>query len=156
MNRALILTTVAMLLCRIPAVSGQRKALTFRTASMGEIEDKEATKAGFRTKGWTEAHFGFTTFKASNGRGLLVMYDDFESREEARRFFDWKVGRAFRVLSRTVKTESTGNAVEYRAELMPAASNPDKEVLWVVGLSVHLISAAHLDDALELERWYRH
>jgi hypothetical protein len=123
---------------------------------MGEIEDKDATKAGFRTKGWTEAHFGFTSFKTSNGRGVLVIYDDFQSREEATRFFEWKVGRAFRVLSKTVKTDSTGNAVEYRAELSPAASDQDKEVMWVVGLSMHVISATNLDDALELERWYRH
>jgi hypothetical protein len=119
MNRALILIAAAILLNQIPAVSAEKKPLTFRTVSMGEIEDKEATKAGFHTKGWTEAHFGFTSFKGSNGKALLVIYDDFETREEAEHFFDWKVERSFRLLSKTVKTDTHGNAAEYRAELTP-------------------------------------
>ena len=121
---------------------------------MGEIEDKEATKAGFHTKGWTGAHFGFTSFKASNGKGLLVIYDDFETREEAKRFFDWKVERSFRVLSKTAKTDPNGNA-EYRAELTPELNHQGVELMWVVGRSVHVVRADNLEDASEFEQWYR-
>jgi hypothetical protein len=155
MNRLLILIAVAMLLNQMPAVSAEKKPLSFRNVSMGEIEDKEATKAGFHTKGWTEAHFGFTSFKASNGKGLLVIYDDFETREEAKHFFDWKVERSFRVLSKTAKTNPNGNAVEYRAELTPELNHQGVELMWVVGQSLHVVSADNLEDASEFERWYR-
>src|SRR4051794_3311610 len=130
MNRALILITVAMLLNQIPVVSAGEKPLTFRTVSMGEIKDKEATKAGFHTKGWTEAHFGFTSFKASNGKGLLVIYDDFDTREEAKHFFNWKVERSFRLLSKTARTDPNGNAAEYRAELTPELNHQGVELIW--------------------------
>jgi len=123
---------------------------------MGELELTDATKAKFRTDGWSAAHFGFTSFKASNGKGLLVIYDDFQTHDEAKRFFDWKVERSFRVRSKTAKTDPNGNCVECRAELVSAPNDQSVEVMWVVGRSVHVISANNLDDALEFERWYRH
>ena len=64
---------------------------------MGEIEYKPATEAGFRTRGWSHAHFWFTVFKASDGNALTVYYDDFANPDEAKRFFDWKANKASQV-----------------------------------------------------------
>jgi hypothetical protein len=152
----MIAMVAALLLFWIPAECADKKPVVFRVVSMGEIEDTEATKAGFHTRWWPDAHFGFTSFRASNGKGLLVIYDDFQKPDEAKRFFDWKVGRSFKVLSQTTKADPKGNTVEYRAESVPASDHSSIEVMWVVGVSVHVISAQNLADALELERQYGH
>ena len=147
--------TIMLLLTGLPGNSEGKKALTFQTVSMGEIVDKAATDAGFRTRYWSEAHFGFTTFKASSGNTLAVFYDDFRKPEEAKRFFDWRMDKSFKVLSRSTKTSAHGERTEYRAEFVPNWSHSDTEVMWVIGTSVHWIDAHIVDDALALERQYR-
>ena len=122
---------------------------------MGEIEDTNATKAGFHTRWWSNAHFGFTAFKASNGNSLTVFYDDFTTPEEAKRFLDWKVENSAKVLSRSTKTDADGKPIEFRAELLPESGPAYVEVIWVVGVAVHWIRASSIDDALELEKQYR-
>src|SRR5215467_8977259 len=112
----LVIVAVAALAVQGPAASANEKPLTFRTISMGEIEDTQATKAGFRTRGWSHAHFGVTLFKASNGNALEVFYDDFDKPVEAKRFMDWKAKKSRKILSQSTKTDPNGKIIEYRVE----------------------------------------
>jgi hypothetical protein len=155
MPRAAIPIVFMLLFLRVCADASDKKPVTFQTVAMGEIEDTAATKAGFRTKLWSFAHFGFTTFKASVGNTLTVFYDDFNKAEEAKRFLNWKLSKAFEVLSQTTKTDPNGRPAEYHVELVPEAQRSDVEVMWVVGTAVHWIRARTLEDARELERQYR-
>jgi hypothetical protein len=95
--------------------------LTFQNVAMGEIESKPATEAGFRTRGWPHARFGFTVFNASKGNALTVYYDDFANPDEAKRFFDWKAHKASQVLWRSTQTDAGGKPIgyRYRAEFAP-------------------------------------
>jgi hypothetical protein len=131
-----------------------KSADNYRCVAMGEIEDKVATNAGFKTKGWSYAHFGFTACKASNGNGWTVFYDDFDKPEEAQRFLDFKAGNALKVLSRSAKRDADGKPIRYRVELIPKSDRSDVEVLWVVGVAVHWITARSLDDATAFEKLY--
>ena len=77
----------------------------------------------------------------------MVLYDDFTTAEEAKRFFEWKSGRAFKVLKKTTKTDAKGKTIEYHAELVPEDDHSEVEVMWVVGVSVHMVRARSLEDA---------
>jgi len=156
MNRAITAIASAVLLVQTLAVRAEERSLTFKNGSMGEIDDAQATKAGFRSPVFDYAHFGFTNFKASNGETLMMLYGDFRSPEEAKHYFDWKVGRASKVLSQAMKTNQKDMRTEYRAELVPESDHSGIEVMWVVGATVHVIRARKLADALELEREYGH
>ena len=150
-----MIAVVAAVLAHVPAHCTDKRPVTFERVSMGEIDETAATKAGFHTQGWSYAHFGFTSFKASNGKGLVMMYDDFQNTEDARRFLDWKVGRSFKVISQSTKTSPNSKAIEYHAELVPGADNADVDVIWIVGAAVHWIHARALEDALDFEKQYR-
>ena len=139
-------------------IADQVNPLTFQNVAMGEIEDKSATEAGFQTRGWHQAHFGFTVFKVAKGNVLTVYYDDFAKSDEAKRFFDWKAHKASQVLWRDTQTDADGKpiAYRYRAEYAPHGEQRYMEVMWVVGASVHWIDAADLHEAIELEGQYRY
>ena len=155
MNRIIRAIAAAALLVQTLAVRAEDKSLIFKSGSMGEINDTQATKAGFHSPVFSYAHFGFTNFKASNGESLMVLYGDFRNPEEANRFLDWTVGRAFKVLS-PVTTTHAKDTTEYRAEIVPESNHSGVEVIWVIGVAVHRIRARKLADALELESQYRH
>jgi hypothetical protein len=139
-------------------IARQVKPLAFQRGAMGEIEYKPATEAGFRTRGWPYAHFGFTMFRASDGKALTVYYDDFSNPDEAKRFFDWKEHKASQVLWRSAQTDGDGKTIGYcyRAELPAERKRRNVEVMWVVGTAVHWIDSADLEDAVELEGQYRY
>ena len=132
--------------------------LTFQKVATGELEDKGATEAGFRTRGGPHAHFGFTVFKAYNGNPLTVYHDDFANPDEAKRFFDWKAGKASQVFWRFTQTDAGGKPIEYRyrAEFAPRRKRRYMEVMWVVGAAVRWIDSANLEEAVELEGQYRY
>ena len=156
MNRIIAAIAAASLLLQTLAVRAEDKSVVFKSSgSMGEINDTQATKAGFRSPVFSYAHFGFTNFKASNGESLMVLYGDFRDPEEARRYLDWRVGRASKVLS-PVMTTHVKDATEYRAEIVPESNHSAVDVIWVVGVTVHVIRAKNLASALELERQYGH
>jgi hypothetical protein len=142
----------------LQGLANQVQPLTFQNGAMGEIEDTAATEAGFQTRGWPHAHFGFTVFKAPNGNALTVYYDDFANPDEAKRFFDWKAHKASQVLWRDTQRDADGKPVayRYRAELVPQRKRHYVEVMWVVGATVHWIDSADLHEAIELEGQYRY
>jgi hypothetical protein len=92
-------------------IADQVNPLTFQNVAMGEIEDKPATEAGFRTRGGSDAHFGFTVFKTSHSNALTVYYGDFANSDEAKRFFDWKAHQAPQVW-RDTRTDADGKPIE--------------------------------------------
>ena len=83
------------------------------------------------------------------------MYGDFKDADEARRFLEWNVQKAFKVLSQETKTEASGKPMEYRAELIPEWDHSSIEVMWVVGDTTRWILARYRDDALQLEKYYK-
>jgi len=117
---------------------------------MAEIDDSSAKKAGFHTH-----HFGSTVFKASNGATLTLMYGDFKNTDEASRFLQWNANKCFKLLSQETRKDASGNAIEYRAELIPEWDHSSIEVMWVVGSMARWILAKNRPDALELENYYR-
>jgi hypothetical protein len=139
-------------------IADQVHPLTFQNVAIGEIEDKPATEAGFRTRGWPHAHFAFTVFKAANGRALTVYHDNFANPDEAKRFFDWKAHKASQVLWRSTQTDGDGKPIgyRYRAEVAPQRKRRHLEFMWVVGAAVQWIDSADLDEALDLEGQYRY
>lgn len=155
-SRLLLYTVAALSAVPLSLTFAKDKPLRFQLVSMGEINDTEATNAGFRTHWWDEAHFGFNSYKASDGEGLILFYDDFTNAEEATRFFEWKSGRAFTILERTSKRNTKGKTTEYHAELVPGDDHSDFEVIWVVGISVHIVRDRKLADARIFEKQYRH
>jgi hypothetical protein len=154
MPRAMAAIALVLVLSSRWVMCADKKPLTYQRVAAGEIEDKAATNAGFHTTHWSEAHFGFTTYKASTGDALMVFYDDFDKPEDARRFLDWNAGKAFKVLSQLTKKDADGKPVKYRVELVPESDRSDVEVMWVVGVTVHWIKARTLDDALAFEKLY--
>jgi hypothetical protein len=155
---AAIVAKYSDLKSELQEIADQVNPFTFQNVAMGEIEDKPATEAGFRTRGWPHAHFGFTVFKAPNGNALTVYYDDFANPGEAKRFFDWKAHKASQVLWRDTQTNADGKAIgyRYRAEFVPQRKRPYVEVMWVVRGAVQWVDSADLGEALELEGQYKY
>jgi hypothetical protein len=150
-----VLISAALSSVRFPVAFAKDKLLKFQLVSMGEIDDTQATEAGFRTHWWDFAHFGFNSYKASDGEVLRIFYDDFTSAEEADRFFEWKSAQAFKVLAKNSKRDARAKTTEYHAELVPADNHSVVEVIWVVGVSVHIVRARNLADAQIFEKQYR-
>ncbi len=109
MSHTMTAIAVVLLLSGVSAKCTDKKPLTFQKVAMGEIEDKAATNAGFQTRWWSGAHFGFTGYKASNGNALAIYYDDFDKPEEAKRFLigkQLKLSKCFRNQRREIPMAS--------------------------------------------------
>jgi hypothetical protein len=132
------------------------KSLEFRAVWMGEIEDIEATKAGFRSDGWDRNHLGTTIFEASDGERLSVDYAEFSSPQEASRYFDWKVGKCSNILKQGAYTDPRTKSSGQRAEVVPPRGKKTITVMWTAGTRFREINAKSLPDALELEKRYGH
>jgi len=137
-----------------PANESTAKRLAFRVTTMGEMIDRDGTQAGFHTAGSSDAHLGFTNFDASDGVKLIAMDGRFRSPEEAKRYLDWRVARASKILTEGTKTDSKGKPVGYRAVLLLAPDHIESAVIWTSGPVFHQIIAKSLPDAVELERRY--
>jgi hypothetical protein len=147
---AIVVMSAVALLVGVPATGSDKKPLTFQITVMAEIEDTNVAKAGFHTH-----HSGSTVFKGSNGANLTVLYGDFKDADESKRFLEWNIQRAFKVLSQETKTEASRKPMEYRAELIPEWDHSSIEVMWVVGDTTRWILARYRDDALQLEKYYK-
>ena len=153
----LLLYTVLMFSASLASPTAFNKENSIRVdfVSVGQINDTQATDAGFHTRGSSVAHFSFDSYRAANGDLLTVLYHDFDTPEEARRFFEWKVGRAFKVLAQEDKTDAASESTLYRAEFVPERDHSQVELMWVGGGSVHIVRARNLEYARGLEKLYR-
>jgi hypothetical protein len=61
---------VVILILGSLAYSAAKRPLNFQIAVMADGEDQDATKAGFQTRNWNSAHFGYNGYKASDGQRL--------------------------------------------------------------------------------------
>jgi len=128
------------------------RRLAFRILALCDTVDEEATKAGFRTTNSSRAHFGCTSFEASDGEKLFASDGEFRSPEEAKRYLDWRVARSSKILTQGIKTDSKGRPVGYRAEVLLTSDQKDSAVMWTNGAMFYQIIAKSLPDAEELEK----
>lgn len=129
-----------------------KKCEQFLRISAAEMTDADATKAGFRTVGSSVTHLGATGVDAC-GERLTVQYAEFSSPEDAKRYFDWNVSRASKVLVQGDKTDSKGKKVGYRAEIV-LQDQKGSDVMWTSGPTFRMIFGRSLKDELELEKRY--
>jgi hypothetical protein len=133
-------------------VKTDKKCEHFRRILAAEMTDADATKAGFRTVGTSVTHLGATVVDAC-GERLTVQFAEFSSPEYAKGYLDWNVSRASKVLVQGDKTDSKGNKVGYRAEIVPQ-DQKGSAVMWTSGPVFRIIFGTSLKDALELEERY--
>ena len=131
------------------------KRLEFRIVIMGEIIDKEATEAGFRTPLFSdETRLGFTDFEASDGVRVHAEDGEFRTPEEAKRYLDWNVARSSKILAQGIKTDSKRKPVGYRAEVLLAPDQKQSAVMWTSGATFRQMISKSLADAEELAKRY--
>jgi hypothetical protein len=120
--------------------------VTFHNVATGEVEDED------------HIPLGTTLFKASDGRTLEVLYEDFGSPAKARDYLENRLARAERVLARENKLDAKGKVIGERAEILLRLSKQEvwHAILWTDGVKFHEIISSSLDDLLELERVYRY
>jgi hypothetical protein len=120
---------------------------------MGEIDDKAATDAGFRTSFFTYAPIGFTDLESSDGEKISVRSGYFNTADEARKYFDWNLERAAHVVTQGDKTDRDGKTVGRRAELLLKSGQKTwAAVMWTYGDMFRVVYAPTLDCALEVEK----
>jgi hypothetical protein len=120
---------------------------------MGEMIDKEATEAGFRTAyASNETRLVLTDFEASDGVRVHYEHGQFRSPKEAKRYLHWKVARASRILKRGVNTDSRGRSVGLKAEVVLAADHKDSAVMWTDGATFYEVISESLADAEEFAK----
>lgn len=155
MNRV-IAAVVAIILVVTPcAHSDEKNGVVFTVTARGELEDKAATKAGFRTYLFDYAHLAFTNLESSDGKKVTVYRAEFSNTREAQRYFDWSLERkAAQIIKQEGKADRDGKTVGSRAEflLKSDAKVTEWEVMWTNEVHFILISAPTLECAQEVER----
>jgi hypothetical protein len=101
-------------------------------------------------------HLGFTNFDASDGSGLRLLYEDFDSPASAQAFFEKQLAKAEKIVERKKKLNAAGGVVGERAEILmrrpPEKSLP--AVLWTNGVAFREIYSTSRHSLLELEKVY--
>jgi hypothetical protein len=122
------------------------KKTEFAVGDMGELRDEDGV------------HLGFTHFKASDGVGLMVLYEDFDNTAKAEEYFEKRLAKAAKVIERGNKVNGVGKVVGARAQILLRLDPPKTipAVLWTDGLKFHEIYSSSLKDILELEKVYRY
>ena len=155
------LTVFIAILIHAPlAESDGKKPVTFTVTGMGEIVDRAATDAGFRTRLFPdEVHLGFKKLDASHGEKLVIRDAEFRTPDEAARYLDWSVqNRADRVITNGKKVNREGTTVGRRAEML--LKSDSKTQTWVVAWTEEAyffaVYAPTLECALQVEKQSHH
>jgi hypothetical protein len=152
---ALAIITVSLALLSARANCDDKKPLTFEITMRGEIDDKAATDAGFRTTYFPYAHLAFTNLRASDGEAAAIHRGYFKTADDARRYFDWNLDkRAGKIIARGDKPRSDGKPVERRAEYLLKSDKESRTwvVTWTDAEVVTIVYAPTLECALEIEK----
>jgi hypothetical protein len=150
MKTMIRLLAVLVMTLSIPRVqwSAQRLTdqITFKNVAMGELSDEDGV------------HLGFTTFSASDGPSLVVQYEDFESLEKARSYFEKQLAKSAKIIERGSKRNEGGKVVGERAQILLRrdAGKTIPAVLWTDGVKYHEMYSSSLKDILELEKVYKY
>jgi hypothetical protein len=121
--------------------------VVFTNVGMGELFDGD--------EGIT---LGFTSYKASDGPGVLAMDYKFGSADEARAYFERKISKAIKVVERREKLNRAGKVVGEQVQVQIAFDNKEigLAVLWTDGEEFREITSLSLKNILGLEKLYRH
>lgn len=121
--------------------------VVFTNVGMGEIVDSE--------EGIT---LGFTSYKASNGPGVIAMDYKFGNANAAGAYFERKISKAIKVVARRDNLNRAGKVVGERAQVQIAFDNKQigLAVLWTDGEEFREITSSSLNNILELEKLYKH
>ena len=155
MKRAIVIVAAAIQLFAISVRAEENKTPTFTVTVMGEMEDKAATKTGFRTYLFDYAHLAFTNLDSSNGEKVTVYHAQFRRASEAERYFDWILKKdAAQIIRQEGKTDLEGKVVGRKAEFLLKSDGNVKEweIMWTDNVHFILISAPTVECAEELER----
>jgi hypothetical protein len=104
-------------------------------------------------------HFGFTTYKGSDGESLQIDYTSFGDADQARNYFQAQLDKAAKVNARSEKlSPKTGEVVGERAEVVfsDGSQRAALVILWTDGRTFHEIYSSSIADSLELERIYKY
>jgi hypothetical protein len=127
-----------------PVTSASAVVLT--NVGMGEMQDDK--------EGIT---LGFTSYKASEGPGLIAMDHEFESSGKAHDYFEKKLSKAANVVDRKDNLNRAGKVVGERAQiqLLPENKETESAVLWTDGKMFREIFSSTPKNISELEKLYR-
>ena len=155
MKQAIISGAVVVILILASlAHSAAKRPLNFQITARADGEDQEATEAGFQTRNWDSAHFGYNRYKASDGQRLDSKYGEFRTEDEATRYFDWSLAKAAQVITEGDTVDRKGNHVGRRAEVSLKPDRSSYAVMWTHGAMFREILAGDLAHAIALEKQY--
>lgn len=155
MKQAIISGAVVVILILASlAHSAAKRPLTFQITARADVVDQEATEAGFQTRNWDSAEFGYDRYKASDGQRLDSKYGEFRTEDEATRYFDWSLAKAAQVITKGDKLDRKGNHVGRRAEVSLKPDRSSYAVMWTHGATFREIYAGDLAHAIALEKQY--
>ena len=152
---AAVTVFLAILIHAPLAESDEKKPVTFSVTVMGEIIDRAATDAGFRTRLFPdEVHLGFKNLDASDGEKLVIRDGEFRTPDEAARYLD----RAERVITNGKKVNDKGKTVGRRAEVLLKSDSKTKTwvVAWTEEAYFFAVYAPTLECALQVEKQSQH
>jgi hypothetical protein len=142
------ITAIAFILTILPICGSiKRKPPTFELIMMAELIDQAGTDAGFRTAHSNEVSLGANTYKSSNGESLSVVYGNFVTEKEAKRYFEWQLGRSAQVTAKGVKKNRLGTVVGSRAEVLMKEDSQQWEVIWTNEALFRAARGTNLADA---------
>lgn len=114
----------------------------FQVLSKGEILDPEGL------------HLSFTSYRAPDGTGLLHLYNEFDSPDEAHRYLEKQARKAVTIINRSEKKDEKGKAIGYRVEALISTSDTRTQsasVYWTNGAGFHQIIGDSFQDIIQLE-----
>jgi hypothetical protein len=157
---AAVIVFIVILIHAPLAESDGKKPVTFNVTVMGEIVDRAATDAGFRTRLFPdEVHLGFKNLDASDGEKLVIRDGEFRTPDEAARYLDWSMqNRADRVIANGKKVNRQGKIVGRRAEVLLKSDSKAKTwvVAWTEEAYFFAVYAPTLECALQVEKQSQH
>lgn len=120
--------------------------VVFTNVGMGEMFDVDETIT-----------LGFTSYKASDGHGLIAMDNEFGSADDAHAYFEKKVSKAIKVIDRRDNFNRAGKLVGERAKILIPSDNNEigRAVLWTDGKVFREIISSSFTNILKLEKLYR-
>ncbi|HUA00637.1 MAG TPA: hypothetical protein VMB02_09920 [Candidatus Aquilonibacter sp.] len=100
---------------------------------------------------------GSSTYKASDGVTLVVLYNNFEDPQHAIDVFNQEIAKASKIMVRDKKIDRSGKAVGERARVLMPGSKPNEilySVLWTDGKAFREIYSTSERDTRALEKVY--
>lgn len=135
------------------AASAADTDFKFQLILMANGVDKGAADAGFRSPHSNDVNLGSNVYEASDGQRLSVRYIELRSEEEARRYFDWELGRSADRVINEGDDDSRGTVVGLRSEALLKSGG--FAVMWTSGATFRSTYAQDLKHAGALEKQYK-